>query len=101
MVLCRSPFFDRLLQGDWNETHDRVSTASVTRSRKLAQVLKLEVPAATITCDAFELALSHMYANPVTLTRNNVYHVMAAAGYLDLQVGNHRPASWQRGACRN
>lgn len=71
MVLCRSPFFDRLLQGEWNETNERV--------------LRLEVPAATITCEAFEMSLSHMYANPIGLNQNNVFQVMAAASYLDLQ----------------
>ena len=53
------------------------------------QILRLEVPAVTITCEAFELSLSHMYANPVELNRNNVFQVMAAASYLDLQVHKH------------
>eukprot|EP00210_Caulerpa_lentillifera_P009375 g8937.t1 len=71
VVLCRSTFFDKLLRGHWNETNDKV--------------LKLEVPSAIISCEGFELSLSHMYANPVILNRNNILQVIAAASYLGLQ----------------
>ncbi|GMH44302.1 hypothetical protein BSKO_12236 [Bryopsis sp. KO-2023] len=71
MVLCRSPFFDRLLQGDWKETNK--------------QVLHLEIPEPNVTCDAFENALAHMYARTVNLDKDNALQVLAAACYLDLQ----------------
>ncbi|CAD7696697.1 unnamed protein product [Ostreobium quekettii] len=71
MVLCRSPFFDRLLQGEWRE--------------KNKEVVNLECPDPNITCEAFEVALAHMYAKSVELEKKNVLQVLAAASYLDLQ----------------
>ncbi|CAD7696121.1 unnamed protein product [Ostreobium quekettii] len=71
MVLCRSPFFDRLLQGEWRE--------------KNREVVTLECPDPNITCEAFEVALAHMYAKSVCLEKHNVLQVLAAASYLDLQ----------------
>eukprot|EP00210_Caulerpa_lentillifera_P004922 g4697.t1 len=71
VVLCRSPFFDKLLRGEWSETNDKV--------------LKLKIPSTIISCEGFELSLSHMYANPILLNHNNVLQVIAAANYLGLQ----------------
>ncbi|XP_011090975.1 uncharacterized protein LOC105171524 [Sesamum indicum] len=71
LILSRSSYFRKMLQGPWKEAS--------------APVLTLHVDDKNVNGEAMEIALAYLYGHYPKLNDNNAFRVLAAASFLDLQ----------------
>lgn len=70
ILLCQSPFFEKLLRGPWKEAS--------------SPVLKLDLDDPHIGPETLECVLQYLYGKPVEINDENVYGTLALSSFLGL-----------------